>query len=115
MQPLFWARLSHRDYNYLSSNDQPGKITVFMLCLENNVLLQIDGSFVRKRASLTVLKQLPLFCIPVPFFAAHFSLLENLGKCCTGSTASRSHTRVSERRRNAQKNLWLFRLYLLGN
>lgn len=68
------ARLWHRDYNYLSSNDQPGKITVFMLCLENNVLLQIDSSFVCKRASLTVLKQLPLFCIPVPLFAAHFPL-----------------------------------------
>lgn len=74
MQPLFCARLSHRGYNYLSSNDQPGKITGFMLCLENNVLLQIDGSFACKRASLTALEQLPLFRIPVPFFAAHFTL-----------------------------------------
>lgn len=45
-----------------------------MLCLENNVLLQIDGSFACKRASLTALEQLPLFRIPVPFFAAHFTL-----------------------------------------
>ena len=74
MRPLFWARLLHRDYNYLSSNDQPGKITVFMLCLENNVLLQIDGSFACKRASLTALGQLPFFCIPAPLFAADFTL-----------------------------------------
>lgn len=75
MPPLFWARL-YRDYNYLFSNDQPGKITVVMLCLENNVLLQTDGSVICKRASLTAPEQLPFLCIPVPLFAAHFTLGE---------------------------------------
>lgn len=74
MQPVFRARLSHGDYNYLPSNDQPSKITVFMLCLENNVLLQIGGSFACKRASLTVLEQMPFFSILIPLFIAHFTL-----------------------------------------
>lgn len=45
-----------------------------MLCLENNILLQVEGSFACKRASLTALEQLPFFCIPLPLFAAHFTL-----------------------------------------